>query len=557
MIFLLFCLIFQSFCVIALDDFPQGHLQPLGNQRLPSVPIDEFTLDTAPIPQQFYEEYVKPSRAAIFRNVLKDAKGFKVWSDEYIRENYGEMEVRLEGKKEKGGGIPIGEKYLGRDTLRHFIDNYRSPNSTTYIVSELPEPMFKEAGVIPSVGACGEMMSRFVEIDLWWSSGGSRSVIHKDAFNQINCLYRGTKYWKLFEYKYEKWLYKHPESTDEIGGFSDINVGAVDLFQHPDMVKVPWSNFTINAGDCLFVPKSYYHQVDSVGPINLAVSILFGRMDGKESIDTSDCHDEIDYKSIRYLSDFDVMWKWAGKGVMSMGYGDFEENYRKELIELANERDITTERINEMKLEMIGERLSFGDMDKAFSYLDLNDDGKITISELKEVNRTQLAKFALEIEVYEPSNTYDFEYSYVSYDFVLAILKQVLKFKESFSRNYWIKVYQRVSHGTKEFANEIFTGLAGSEDNDMVYSKDVTTDVIKHALRNWLRYWVPQYSPSGQHLENGEMENNRNVQEVDDGVSLGYGVELILDDPYDGTMVKQNVQIDPLNEAHASARDEL
>ena len=74
---------------------------------------------------------------------------------------------------------PIGEKYMGRDTISHFVDNYHLPNSTTYVVSELPKQMYKDVGVLPSLGACGGMVKSFVEIDLWWSGGGSRSVIHK------------------------------------------------------------------------------------------------------------------------------------------------------------------------------------------------------------------------------------------------------------------------------------------------------------------------------------------------------------------------------------------
>jgi len=38
--------------------------------------------------------------------------------------------------------------------------------------------------------------------------------------------------------------------------FSDIKPAAVDLVKYPDFAKIPWSNFTIHAGDCLFLPKS-------------------------------------------------------------------------------------------------------------------------------------------------------------------------------------------------------------------------------------------------------------------------------------------------------------
>ena len=59
------------------------------------------------------------------------------------------------------------------------MDTYQTPDSCTYVVSELPRPMYDEVGVLPSLGACGEMNKSFVEINLWWSGGGSRSVIHK------------------------------------------------------------------------------------------------------------------------------------------------------------------------------------------------------------------------------------------------------------------------------------------------------------------------------------------------------------------------------------------
>ena len=72
---------------------------------------------------------------------------------------------------------------MGRDTIGHFIKHYHSPNSTAYIVSELPRQMYKDVGVVPSLGACGEMVNSFVEIDLWWSGGDSKSVIHKVSMN--------------------------------------------------------------------------------------------------------------------------------------------------------------------------------------------------------------------------------------------------------------------------------------------------------------------------------------------------------------------------------------
>ena len=103
---------------------------------------------------------------------------------------------------------------------------------------------------------CGLLKDRLVEVDLWMSGGGTKSILHKDAYNAINCLYNGTKKWKLIEYKYEDKIYKAWEPPQMVGGFSRINVLSVDLLKYPKVSEVPWSFLTVNAGDCLFLPKS-------------------------------------------------------------------------------------------------------------------------------------------------------------------------------------------------------------------------------------------------------------------------------------------------------------
>ncbi|XP_002131368.2 uncharacterized protein LOC100179341 [Ciona intestinalis] len=497
----LFCVALLLPCVVYSEKvMPVGHLMPLGHQSPPSVEIDEFTVDNTPDPNTFYEKYVKPGRAAIFRGAVKNTTGYKIWSDEYIRENYGDLEVRLEGKKESVHVTPIGETYLGRDNLRHFVDTYNSSN--VYIVSELPAAMFKEVGVLPSIGACGEMAKRFVEIDIWWSAGGSKSIIHKDAFNQINCLYRGTKFWKMYEYKYEKWIHKHWEPENEVGGFSNVNVEHVNLIKHPNIAKIPWSNFTINEGDCLFLPKSYYHQVNSDGPNNLAVSILFGRFDGRESIDVSDCTKDTDYKTPKHLSELDVMWPWSGTGVMSMGWPDLEEHTRRPLIELSEKLEAVNQKITSVELEemwgLVDEddgKLRRGDYDKALSYLDTNGDKEVSLEEIKSATWEQLRTYIKEVYPYEPSNSYDFEYSFISYEKVLGALEIVMK-RQAFSRSLWVKVYKKYCQGTHKYGNEVFTGLVNSEEINIVYSNSITKDVIARALKNWLYYWQPQYADS-------------------------------------------------------------
>ena len=67
------------------------------------------------------------------------------------------------------------------------------------------------------ISGCGELRTRFTEINLWINSGGAQSVLHKDSPNTINCVVNGSKEWKLFEFKYNDLIYQAWEGPQEAG----------------------------------------------------------------------------------------------------------------------------------------------------------------------------------------------------------------------------------------------------------------------------------------------------------------------------------------------------
>ena len=208
-------------------EVPLGHMLPLGSHAKPDPVEERFDIPSA---EEFMKDYVIPSKPVVFRGILKDSPMFKLWTDEHIRENYPDLELRLEAKTEKEGYVPSGAIGMGRDTFKNFIETYHDTNK--YVVSELPTPTWHEV-YLPSFMTCGPVHKNFVEIDLWMSGGNTSSLLHKDAFNALNCLFNGTKEWKLFEFKYEKELYKAYEPGQPIGGFSRINPEAVDMTKYP------------------------------------------------------------------------------------------------------------------------------------------------------------------------------------------------------------------------------------------------------------------------------------------------------------------------------------
>lgn len=88
----------------------------------------------------------------------------------------------------------------------------------------------------------------------WFSSGGTKSVLHHDDLDNINCLYRGTKELLFIEpLKNEKYV-----PLDK-PGYSDVDVDKVDFVKYPEFRKIDqFVKASMEEGDCLFIPYSWY-----------------------------------------------------------------------------------------------------------------------------------------------------------------------------------------------------------------------------------------------------------------------------------------------------------
>ena len=181
-------------------DLPRGHGEELGKHRDSEGHVNIIDSDKLPSPEQFWDQYASIRKPVVFRGAAKHFPAFQLWTDKYLTEKYGELEVKLEAKREKDH-VPVGERGLGRDTIRSFLETYQKKDS--YTVSQLPDPLSKEVSVLPFL-MCGTFSERILEANLWLSSGGTRSMLHKDADNAINCLLNGTKDWILIHPDNEK-----------------------------------------------------------------------------------------------------------------------------------------------------------------------------------------------------------------------------------------------------------------------------------------------------------------------------------------------------------------
>ena len=98
-------------------------------------------------------------------------------------------------------------------------------------------------------------MNAIQEVHLFLSASGGKTALHKDPYNNIHCIFNGTKDWILIHPNQTDSLYMSKDSEYEWGGISDINVDDIDLHIYPKIAELKYSKLRLYKGDCIFMPS--------------------------------------------------------------------------------------------------------------------------------------------------------------------------------------------------------------------------------------------------------------------------------------------------------------
>ena len=127
---------------------------------------------------------------------------------------------------------------------------------------------------IPRVVHCPGIMARHMhQINHWFSGGGTSSVLHKDANDNLNCLLDGSKDLVFINKSYTEHDLHWDHSQNHHHSRADCD--AVDLLRYPRIAKVGWWSAHMEKGDCLFIPVGWFHHVKSHGSRNYAINLWF------------------------------------------------------------------------------------------------------------------------------------------------------------------------------------------------------------------------------------------------------------------------------------------
>jgi len=269
---------------------PRGHLEPFGSWT-DGRPIDERF--DVPEPEEFYNEYCDYDKGygkpVVFRGAANSMTAVSTWStddqllEQYSKEKVSGVEYNL--KETRAGG-----QVDGMNTMGQFLKAYNT--SDIYLVSQVPKGMHKDIDFLPCM-RCGGYLNYLDTNNLWIGRGGSKSVIHYDDQDNINCMIAGSK---RFVFMHPSWKAKfeaHPNSNKNKFGWVDtdldrsvkgygaffgkIDVDKMDLMKYPGWIDVEWSYVDLQPGDCVYIPYQWYHQVTAMPVRSINVHIWYWR----------------------------------------------------------------------------------------------------------------------------------------------------------------------------------------------------------------------------------------------------------------------------------------
>ena len=108
---------------------------------------------------------------------------------------------------------------------------------------------------------CGSFLENIQETHLFLSAGGGKTMLHRDPYSSIHCIFNGTKQWLTIHPSQTHLLYQSEESRFEYGGFSEVDVDHVDLEDFPMISDVKYSKIAMVKGDCLFMPQGSQYKL--------------------------------------------------------------------------------------------------------------------------------------------------------------------------------------------------------------------------------------------------------------------------------------------------------
>lgn len=231
--------------------------------------------------EEFMQHFYNPGIPVVFRNASKVWKAKGLFNPDWFRSNYGDRSIEKDGKTLTMNNV--------MDLIESSSENNPAPYPLIYnIPNQLPEllPLLEPLNL--NYASPNWLETKWFQRGSWGNAielfiggpGGRFPYLHLDYYHLnawITQLY-GKKRFTVFPKGQEDFLYPLPNDPWR----SEVNIFEPDYNKHPNYRKATPIDFTVEAGETLFIPFGTWHSAYSLTP---TISVAFDQLNSKNHKD--------------------------------------------------------------------------------------------------------------------------------------------------------------------------------------------------------------------------------------------------------------------------------
>jgi len=206
--------------------------------------------------KEFEENYLKPKIPVVFTDLSKDWPAMKKWTFEWLKDNYGNLEVPVVGPDYH----KPGEHYMkSKITMKfgEYLDLIQSGPTEYRIflwnVFDHAKPLVKDV-------SNPDITDGWVDNYPFMFFGGAGAVTNLhydiDCSNVFHTHFHTRKHIVLFDQSQSKHLYQHPFTVQ-----SHVNPLKPDFERFPALKHVTGYETILYHGETLFIPALWWHYI--------------------------------------------------------------------------------------------------------------------------------------------------------------------------------------------------------------------------------------------------------------------------------------------------------
>lgn len=206
--------------------------------------------------EEFIENYLKPKKPVVFTDLAKDWPAISKWTPEFLKTNYGHLEVPVVGPDYHKPGpnyMKSGETMKFGD----YLDMIQAgPAEKRIFLWNILDHAKELVNDVSNPTICDGWIDNYPF--MFFGGAGSVTNLHYD----IDCSHVfHTHFWTrkhivLFDQAQNPFLYQHPYTVQ-----SHVNPLQPDYEKYPALQKATGHETILQHGETLFIPSMWWHYI--------------------------------------------------------------------------------------------------------------------------------------------------------------------------------------------------------------------------------------------------------------------------------------------------------